>query len=61
MLVTALSPAIGYDSAAAIAHTAHEEGLTLKEAALRSGLVDAARFDALVDPTKMVGRGAGGA
>jgi fumarate hydratase, class II len=61
MLVTALSPAIGYDQAAAIAHRAHEEGLTLREAAVRSGLVTAERFDALVDPRAMVGDGVGGA
>jgi fumarate hydratase class II len=61
MLVTALSPAIGYDAAAAIAHEAHEKGLTLKEAALRSGLVDEQRFDELTDPRRMVGRGVAGA
>jgi fumarate hydratase class II len=61
MLVTALSPAIGYDAAAAIAHEAHEKGLTLKEAALRSGLIDERRFDELVDPRKMIGDGVGGA
>ena len=40
MLVTALSPVIGYDKAAAIAHKAHDENLTLKEAALKSGYID---------------------
>ncbi len=56
MLVTALAPEIGYDAAAAIAKDAHAHGLTLREAALASGKVDAATFDRLVDPAKMVGR-----
>src|ERR1700754_2130955 len=56
MLVTALSPVIGYDKASAIAHTAHSEDLSLKEAALRSGYVDEKQFDEIVDPRKMVGR-----
>jgi fumarate hydratase class II len=60
MLVTALSPVIGYDKASAIAHTANQEGLTLKEAALRSGHIDEKRFDEIVDPRKMVGHGFGG-
>jgi fumarate hydratase class II len=55
MLVTALSPVIGYDKASAIAHMAHEQGLSLKEAALRSGAIDERRFDEIVDPKKMVG------
>ncbi|QJQ31682.1 class II fumarate hydratase [Sphingomonas lacunae] len=54
MLVTALAPAIGYDAAAAIAKHAHEQGRTLREVALESGLVDATRFDQLVDPAKMI-------
>ncbi|MEO0030722.1 MAG: class fumarate hydratase [Pseudomonadota bacterium] len=54
MLVTALAPAIGYDAAAKIAKRAHAEGLTLREAALRGGLVDAATFDRLVRPETMV-------
>jgi fumarate hydratase class II len=54
MLVTALSPAIGYESAARIAHHAHAEGLTLRQAALALGLVDEAEFDRLVDPARMV-------
>ncbi|MFA4904070.1 MAG: class II fumarate hydratase [Desulfobaccales bacterium] len=53
MLVTALSPAIGYDRAAQIAHLAKDEGLTLKEAALRLGYISAEEFDRLVDPYKM--------
>lgn len=55
MLVTALNPHIGYDAAARIAKKAHAEGITLKRAALDLGLVDAADFDAWVDPAKMVG------
>ena len=55
MLVTALTPEIGYDRAAAIAHAAHEHGTTLREAALASGAITAERFDALVDPRKMIG------
>jgi len=54
MLVTALAPEIGYDNAAKIAKYAHAEGLTLKEAGLRLGLVDEAAFDRLVRPDKMV-------
>ena len=45
MLVTALSPVIGYDKASAIAHKASAEGLTLKEAALKSGYVGEKQFD----------------
>ena len=57
MLVTALSPEIGYDKAAAIAHKANAEDLTLKEAALALGAIDERRFDEIVDPRKMVGHG----
>jgi fumarate hydratase, class II len=60
MLVTALSPVIGYDKASAIAHKANDEDLTLKEAALKSGYIDEKRFDEIVDPRKMVGHGVGG-
>ena len=60
MLVTALSPEIGYDKASAIAHKANDQGLTLKEAALKSGYIDEKRFDEIVDPAKMVGHGVGG-
>lgn len=56
MLVTALSPHIGYDRAAAIAHSAHVEGTTLRAAALASGAVSAEEFDHWVDPGAMVGR-----
>jgi fumarate hydratase class II len=54
MLVTALSPVIGYDKASAIAHYALDHDLTLKEAALKLGTVSAAEFDRIVDPRKMV-------
>jgi len=54
MLVTALSPKIGYDKASKIAHMALDEGLTLKQAALQSGFVDEDTFDRVVDPKKMV-------
>jgi fumarate hydratase class II len=60
MLVTALSPVIGHDKASAIAHQANDEGLTLKEAALKSGYIDEKRFDEIVDPRKMVGHGVAG-
>ncbi|MCM3804431.1 class II fumarate hydratase [Streptomyces sp. DR7-3] len=53
MLVTALSPAIGYDRASAIAHKADEEGTTLREAALASGFVSAEDFDRIADPAAM--------
>jgi fumarate hydratase class II len=55
MLVTALAPEIGYDKAAKIAKHAHEEGTTLREAALALGYVDAATFDRIVDPRAMLG------
>jgi fumarate hydratase class II len=60
MLVTALSPVIGYDKASAIAHTAQEHDLSLKEAALKSGYIDEARFDQIVDPRRMIGRSVAG-
>jgi fumarate hydratase, class II len=55
MLVTALAPKIGYDAAAKIAKTAHKNGTTLKEEALKTGLVTAEEFDALVRPEDMIG------
>ena len=55
MLITSLTPKIGYDAAAAIAKHAHRDGLTLREAALASGLVTAEDFDALVRPELMTG------
>jgi fumarate hydratase class II len=54
MLVTALSPVIGYDKASKIAHHAMDNDLTLKEAALQLGFVTEAEFDRVVDPKKMV-------
>jgi fumarate hydratase, class II len=54
MLVTALSPVIGYDKASAIAHRAMTENTTLRHAALKEG-VSAEDFDKIVDPKKMVG------
>jgi len=54
MLVTALNPHIGYDKAAAIAKKAHQNGTTLREAALTSGHVSAEQFDAWVVPQQMV-------
>jgi fumarate hydratase, class II len=54
MLVTALSPVIGYDKASKIAHYANDHDLTLKEAALKLGYVTEAEFDRVVDPRKMV-------
>ena len=57
MLVTALAPKIGYDKAAAIAKSAHKNGTTLKQEALRSGAVSEAEFDALVRPERMIGPG----
>jgi len=55
MLVTALNPHIGYDKAAKIAKTAHQEGTTLKEAALKLGFLTAEQFDQWVRPEEMVG------
>jgi fumarate hydratase, class II len=54
MLVTALSPVIGYDKASKIAHYAMDNDLTLKDAALKLGFVTEAEFDRVVDPAKMV-------
>lgn len=55
MLVTALNPHIGYENAASIAKTAHREGLTLKEAAIRSRLLTAEQYDEWVIPANMIG------
>jgi fumarate hydratase class II len=54
MLVTALSPHIGYDRAAAIAKHAHANGITLREAALALGFVSSEQFDQWVQPDRMV-------
>jgi fumarate hydratase class II len=53
MLVTALAPKIGYDNAAKVAKEAHARGTTLREEAVRLGLVSAQEFDRLVQPDKM--------
>ncbi|XP_025105271.1 probable fumarate hydratase, mitochondrial isoform X2 [Pomacea canaliculata] len=55
MLVTALNPYIGYDNAAKLATTAHKEGLTLKEAAVRLNLLTEENFDHWVKPEDMLG------
>jgi fumarate hydratase, class II len=54
MLVTALAPSIGYDNAAKIAKTAHKNGTTLKEEAVKSGHVTAEEFDRVVRPEDML-------
>lgn len=54
MLATALNKEIGYDKAAEIVKKAHKENLTLKEAALKLNYLTEERFDAIVDPKKMV-------
>jgi fumarate hydratase class II len=59
MLVTALSPVIGYDKASAIAHKADDDGTTLRDAALATGYVSAEQFDRVVNPAAMVGHAAG--
>lgn len=61
MLVTALSPVIGYQNAAHIAEDAVARNITLREAALASGKVTAEQYDAIVDPSTMVGDGVAGA
>ena len=54
MLVTALSPKIGYDNAAKVAKNALKNGTTLKEEALKTGLINENDFEKIVDPKKMV-------
>jgi fumarate hydratase class II len=54
MLVTALSPVIGYDAASRVAHYALHNDLSLKEAALKLGVIDSAEFDRIVNPAAMV-------
>jgi fumarate hydratase class II len=56
MLVTALSPVIGYDKASAIAHNANDQGTTLREAALASGYISGKDFDRIVNPSAMAGQ-----
>ena len=55
MLVTALAPTIGYDNATTVAKTAHKNGTTLKEEAIKLGFVDAETFDRVVCPEEMIG------
>ena len=55
MLVTSLNPHIGYENAAKIAKTAHKNGTTLKEEAIKLGLLTAEQFDAWVKPEDMIG------
>jgi fumarate hydratase class II len=55
MLVTALTPKIGYDNAAKVAKTAHKNGTTLREEAVKLGLVTAEEFDDIVRAEKMIG------
>lgn len=54
MLVTALTPKIGYDQAAQVVHKAYQENLSLKEACLKLQLLSEAEFDQLVDPSQMI-------
>ena len=54
MLVTALTPKIGYDNAAKISKRAHKNGTTLKEEAVKSGLVSEREYNKIVDPKKMI-------
>jgi fumarate hydratase class II len=56
MLVTALSPVIGYDKASAIAHKANDQSTTLREAALATGYISGKDFDRIVNPSAMVGQ-----
>jgi fumarate hydratase class II len=56
MLVTALSPAIGYDKSAELAHYALEHDVTLKEACLKLKFLSEKEFDALIQPEKMIGQ-----
>jgi fumarate hydratase class II len=55
MLVTALAPTIGYDNATKVAKTAHKNGTTLKEEAIKLGFVDEETFDKVVRPEQMIG------
>ena len=54
MLVTALSPKVGYDNAAKIAKKAHKNGTTLKAESIKSGLITEKEYDRIVDPKKMI-------
>lgn len=61
MLVTALAPVVGYDGASKIAHLASEKNLSLREAAIQSGLLDEKKFDEHIKPRLMAGNGVIGA
>ena len=54
MLVTALSPKVGYDNSAKIARKAYKNGTTLKEEAIKSGLITEKEYDKIVNPKKMI-------
>ena len=54
MLVTALSPKVGYDNAARIAKKAHKNGTTLKEEMMKSGLITEKGYEKIVNPKKMI-------
>jgi fumarate hydratase class II len=54
MLVTALTPVLGYDQACAIARHAHAQGLSLKDSAVRLGAISAEDFDRCVQPQSMI-------
>ena len=54
MLVTALSPKVGYDNAARIAKKAYKNGTTLKEESIKSGLITEKEYDKIVNPKKMI-------
>ena len=54
MLVTALSPKVGYDNAARIAKKAHKIGTTLKEESIKSGLITEKEYEKIVNPKKMI-------
>ena len=55
MLVTALSPKVGYDNAAKIAKKAHKNGTSLKEEAIKSGLITEKEYTKIENPKKMIG------
>jgi fumarate hydratase class II len=55
MLVTALAPTIGYDNATTVAKTAHKNGTTLREEAVKLRFVDEEAFDRVVRPEDMIG------
>ena len=54
MLVTALTPKIGYENGAKVAHLAYEEGLSLKDAALKLGCLNEKEFDEIFKPEEMI-------